>query len=228
MAPEPPRTDDDLDTFDEAIEAFRRRVPISDREWDRLTVEAREYAFKVAGVAQADQVQRVYDAIDRAIKEGTTLQDFKAEAGDLTKSPAHAETVFRTNVLTAYNAGRHAIFSEPHVRKDRPYLRFDAVGDSRMTEVCEACDGIILPADHSFWLTFSPPLHYACRSVLVSLDQEEAEAEGISPGPPMTSARPQPGFGRPPSGIGRGWKPDLSRFSPAVQDVLAGKLADDD
>lgn len=134
MADLPPA---DPDRFEEAIAAFRKRVPMTRKEWDDLNEAQREHAFMVSEVATADVVTDVCDAIDKAITEGSTLEDFKENVGDLLESswggprPGRLDTIFRTNVQTAYNAGRHAIFSAPAVKKARPYLRFDGVEDDR-------------------------------------------------------------------------------------------------
>lgn len=40
-----------------------------------------EFAFTVADVAQLDMVVDVYEAIERAVAHGTTLDDFKADVG---------------------------------------------------------------------------------------------------------------------------------------------------
>lgn len=127
----------DPDQFGDAVDWHRKRVPITDREWDRLKTKSADLAFKVAGVSQANLAQEVFDAIDRAVRDGTTLADFKADVGDKLadawggEDAARLETVFRTNVLHSYNAGRDKVFKDPAVRKARPYLRFDAVGDDR-------------------------------------------------------------------------------------------------
>jgi SPP1 gp7 family putative phage head morphogenesis protein len=154
------------DRHDEAIRYWRSKVPMTDEEFAALEEEEQRKAFFVAGVTQARPLQEVFVALDDAIANGKTLEDFKAEVGPQLaeawggEDPARLETVFRTNVMSAYNGGRHEIFSEPEVREARPYLRFDAVGDSRMSEICEALDGKVLPADDPFWLTHTPPLHH--------------------------------------------------------------------
>jgi SPP1 gp7 family putative phage head morphogenesis protein len=205
---------------------------VPEATWDQLDDEAAQLAWKVAGVAQADVAQQVYDSIDSAIKNGETLKDFRERVGASLISqwggekPGRIETIFRTNILGSYNAGRHAIMSEPHVLEDRPYWRFDGVEDNRQTPICEYCDGTILPADHPWWKSFYPGLHHACRSTVTPLSREEAEEGGISPGPPDTHGeRPQEGFGKPPAQAGR-WDPKPDDYDPRIRDVLAGRLGE--
>lgn len=216
----------DPDRFDEAIRVFRRRVPMTDPEYRKLEAAERQRAFWVAEVTEARAVQEVMDAIERALRDGTDLQVFKAETGAMLaeawggEDAPRLETVFRTNVMNAYNGGRHEIFSDPVVREARPYLRFDAVGDGRTSEICDELDGKVLPADDPFWLTHTPPLHPNCRSVVTPLTDEEAEAEGIATRAPETG--PAEGFGRPPEPETD--KPDLGSFDPAIRSVLRDRL----
>lgn len=226
---EPPA---DPDRYDEAIRAFRARVPLTDPEFRKLEADQRQRAFWVAGVTQARTVQEVMDSIGRAIENGTTLEEFKAEAGaKLAEAWGGAnaprlETVFRTNVMGAYNGGRTEVFDDPEIRKARPYLRFEAVGDSRTTEICEALDGTVLPADDPFWNTHTPPLHYNCRSIVTPLSPEEAEDEGIAEGPPDTGgAAPDEGFGQP-QRPGDAEEPDTEGFDEEIQDILKDRIAE--
>jgi SPP1 gp7 family putative phage head morphogenesis protein len=219
----------DPDRFEQAIRHFRRRVPMTDPEFRSLLEAETERAFWVAGVTEGSVVQDVFDSLERAIRDGTTIDDFKADVGaSLAESwegedAARLETVFRTNLMSSYNGGRHEAFSDPEVREARPYLRFDAVGDSRTSDICEALDGKVLPADDPFWNRHTPPLHHNCRSVLTPLDPDEAHDEGISPGAPDTGdAAPAEGFGRPPTPEEA--TPDLSGFDKDLASVLRARL----
>lgn len=218
---------DDPEEYEEAIRAFRKRVPILDSQWDALTEAEREFAFKVSGVAQADLVNDAWEAIDRAIRDGTTLEDFKREVGTQLEAAwggedaGRLETIFRTNVLGAYNGGRHEILSHPEVRKARPYWRFDGVDDARQTEICAALDGTVRPADDPFWGSHSPPLHFNCRSIITPLSEDEAQDEGIDEEGP--DVEPDEGFGRQPS-VGGDWEPDLADYPPAIADILKSRL----
>lgn len=219
----PPATPD---RYDEAVRAFRKRVPMTDPEFRKLEAAERTRAFWVAGVTQARIVQDVMSALDRAIEDGTTLEEFKAAVETKlvdswgTDDPLRLETVFRTNVMSSYNAGRYEIFSDPDVQKDRPFVRFDAVGDSRTSDVCDALDGKVLPADDPFVKAHWPPLHHNCRSQWTPLTEAEAEDEGITRSPPKVQA--DEGFGRvvDPENL----EPDLSGFDPPLLRLVKDRI----
>ncbi|HVZ89628.1 MAG TPA: phage minor head protein [Polyangia bacterium] len=215
---------DDPVRFDEAIAFFRQKVPVTDEEWKELVDAEKKRAFKVAAVSNADLIQDVFDAIDSAIADGTSFEEFK-QTDDLEErlydewgasDAGHLETVFRTNVLSSYNGGRHEIFSDPDVKEDRPYWRFELIDDDRICDECEACDGVILPVDDPWWSKNIPPLHFQCRCSFTALTHEEAVEEGVAEDGPTDVA--DDGFGAPPSADD--WEPDTDRFDDAIAAVL--------
>lgn len=221
---------DDPAQYDEAVRAFRKRVPMPDWQWDALTEAEREFAFKVSGVAQADLVTEAWEAIDRALRDGTSLEDFKASVGGQLEEawgraePARLETIFRTNTQSAYTAGQHAVVNSPEVRKARPYWRFDSSGDARVCDICDPLDGVVLPADDPFWADHIPPLHFDCRCPHPApLSDEEAEEEGIAESAP--DHEPDEGFGHAPTvGGGGDWEPDTASYPEPIRAVLDERL----
>lgn len=231
MAKDPPA---DPDKFHEAVRALRRRVPMTDPEYRKLELGERHKAFWVAGVTQGRLVQEVKDALVRAVDEGRTLEDFQAEVGTrLVESwgredPVRMETIFRTNVMGAYNAGRTEIFDDPAVLESRPYRRFDSAGDSRVNLpgsecACEVLDGLVLPARHSMWRTHTPPLHHGCRCATAPLTKVEAEEEGIG-SPPAGLPPAAPGFGQ--AAAADDWEPELKGFDPDIRSAIEDELED--
>jgi SPP1 gp7 family putative phage head morphogenesis protein len=203
-------------------------VPMTRAEWNKLTQGQREHAFMVSEVATADIVTEVWEALDSAIAKGTTLEEFKAEIGPRLlehwggDKPGRIETIFRTNVMSAYNGGRHEMISAPTVRKFRPFLRFDGIDDDSQTEICKAAEGVVLPADDPWWASHTPPLHFNCRSVVTPLAPDEAEDEGIDDEPPDQESAE--GFGVPPSTDGPDWTPDLIGYPAEIRKTLEERL----
>jgi len=230
MGDVPQGISDDPLKFDAAIEALRKKVAITDAEWAALEEAERQYAFKVANVAQIDVIADVFEAIQRAIDDGTTLDQFAADIGPALENAwgaqdaARIENVFRTNVMGAYNAGRHE--EQQAVSDTRPYWRADVVLDDRTSD--DICDpigraNVVLPVDHPWWQTHYPPLHYNCRTVVTSLTAEQAQREGISSNGP--NVRALPGFGTPPAGSGGGdWEPEIRDYPPALRGALKDAL----
>jgi hypothetical protein len=224
-----PATDNPL-RFEQALAALRDRVPMTSDVFDQLDESEREFAFSVANVEQADVIASVFDAIEGAVENGTDFDTFKDAVGSQLEDswggeqPGRVETVFRANVMSAYNGGRFREMTAPAVADARPYWRFDVIEDSRLDDcpICKPCTDVVLPADHPWWRTHYPILHPNCRCIATALTEEEARAEGITRSPPSP---PVPaGFGKAPSVTGSNWEPDSSDYEPAIAAVLDDKL----
>lgn len=181
----------DLERFDEAAEAFKKRVPMRAEDVVGMTAEERRHAFWVAGMNERAAVETLHAEIARAIEEGTPLEEFKARVKEklIALHDAHLETVFRNAVQGAYNTGRWHQLTDPDVTLVRPYWVFDAVMDSRTSERCSALNGTIKAHDDPFWLTRWPPLHHRCRSGIRAVRKREAR---LTEGEPKA---PDNGFG---------------------------------
>lgn len=211
---------------DEAIRAFRQRVPITRPEWDKLDADARDYAWTVSGVAQASVVVDVWDAIDDAVENGTDLEDFRdAVQDDLYDSWGEAdsprvEALFRTGVHQAYNDGLEEIFSDPVVKEARPYWRYELIDDDALCVICEDCQDVILPQDDEWWDEHRPPNHVGCRCSFSALSAEEAADEGVDTSDD-DGVDAADGFGADDDGE---YEPDLSRFPDELRGYLESVL----
>jgi SPP1 gp7 family putative phage head morphogenesis protein len=209
--------------FVEAIAWFRKRIALTKAEWRALDGRAKATAFTVAGVAQLDLINHVWRALDKAVTSGTSLEDFKRDVGNSlraawgghVKDPAwRLETIFRTNVQSAYSAGRYRQAKHPDVIADRPFWMFDAILDGRETPICKICDGVTLPADDPWWNTHVPPLHYSCRSSVIALHDAKPTKKPPSDVPPD-------GFGLTPADAE--WAPDLAKYPKPLADAFVAK-----
>lgn len=178
--------------FAEALEFFQSKDIVTPDEWDTLSETARRRAFSVAGVTKANIIAHAWKGIDEALAKGKTFEEFQASVGPALEqawggkvgNPSwRLETIFRTNVQSAYSAGRYQVTMDPDVVQLRPFRMFDAVMDSRVSAVCEACDGTVLPVDDPWWSGHVPPCHHACRSGFISLSPRQADKKGVTKKP---------------------------------------------
>lgn len=127
------------------------------------------FSFALAKSAEIELTEAVQRFIGKALKEGkpapkaaTIIQ----QKGDWTRS--YAQTVYRTNLTTAYTAGRFQQAQEPGVMAALPAMERWEVGDSATRrgrpkdngENHMAIDGLILPTRHPDWTRFAPPAGY--------------------------------------------------------------------
>ncbi len=224
-------SDDPGSAFKEAVNAWRERVPMTEEEYETLEDAAKSKAFTVAGVAQADMVQHVFDLLDDAIEKGTTIDDFKEAAGPSLESewggpiPGRLELIFRNATQQANNGGRWKMMHNPHVLAARPYLQYDDVDDKgdRECDECHACHGVVLPADDPWWRSHHPQLHHGCRCQVRNLSREEAEHEGIDKKGPSVDV--DDGFGTAPDDdVGQEWVPDTEEYDPEIREDVKSKV----
>lgn len=182
--------------WDEALEEFRNRGVVSDDELSRLLLDYAERS-KEARRALLEQVQkRVYQLLEQAIAEGQTFSEWadqlRAEAPGLgisAEDPAYLQTVFRTNVQSAYGAGRHRALSHPDVVEARPFRQIRTVGDARVGDDHAPLADLVYRADGPL-AGLKTPFRYNCRCSIVSLDEWDGEV--VTELPPGSVA---PGFG---------------------------------
>jgi len=155
--------------FDEAIEYFGARIPMTPEQFSALSVQAQATAFTVGGVARMDLVEGIHGAILGAIEKGETLADFRGRVDEMFASQGFVaadeglgawrlETIFRTNIQTAYNVGRYEQMIDQ--KEAFPFWEYDAVNDGNTRPEHAALDGMVFPADHPFWDTWYPPNGY--------------------------------------------------------------------
>lgn len=126
----------------------------------------------------ADQVEKVRTILGNSLRDGATVkQTMDALQTALpAASKARLENIARTEATAAYNQGRVYRFlqSKGFIRA----VRFDAVLDSRVTDICEHRDGLLFAMDDPRLRQNTPPLHYQCRSVLTPISGYKLERMG--------------------------------------------------
>ena len=176
----------DVREFSDAVDWFQKRTVLTADEALALNERARNAAFWVGGGLQLQQVQDVFQALDKSIAKGETFEEFRARL-KVNLKPGHANIVFRNATQRAYNAGRYQQMTQPDVLRFRPFWMYDSVLDSRTTPLCAGYNGTLLPADDQWWLTRVPPNHHGCRASIRSLRKTEAERRGVTANPSATA-----------------------------------------
>jgi SPP1 gp7 family putative phage head morphogenesis protein len=172
--------------WDEALEAFLQRVPQRRDELRRL-YEAYARRADAATAMSLEQLQAmVKDRLARMIEEGGTFEDFaKAiEAGTETlgiagDDPTYLKMVFRTNVQTAYGAGRFRALTDPDVVAEYPYIQYRTVGDARVREEHRVLDRGIYAATNPAWFNIAPPNGFSCRCSTVPLSADDVKGKTV-------------------------------------------------
>lgn len=175
---------------DAAVEFWKQRAKLTDEQAKALGAEAKHRAFYVTGLAKQDLVQLVSDGIEEALKNGETLADFKKRIAAAIEAQGwhdhRVENIFRTNLQTAYSAGRYKKMQA--VKASRPYWQYIAVMDKRVRPSHAILHEKVYPADHEFWAANYPPNGFRCRCGVRTLSERQVRAMGLDvqtkmPGP---------------------------------------------
>lgn len=188
----------------EAIDYFSSLMPVDSQEYKKLEKELRAKYFTIARVEGEEIVKQLKGYIQKALEDGQTLDDFKKQTDKLLENmglgpsdPWHLETVFRTNIQTAYGAGQWEKLNDPLLVDMFPYYRYSAVLDSQTRTEHRAMHNFIAARNDPIWNEWWPPNGFRCRCGVVGINKYRAAREGIKPSAP-TSLTPDQGFAKNP------------------------------
>jgi uncharacterized protein with gpF-like domain len=179
--------------FQEAIDFFRGKVNVPTRHWNDLWKGMHRRGFMVAGAIQEELLADFREAIDKALSEGTTLQDFQKTFDNVVArygwtyngTPGwRSAVIYDTNLFQSYNAGRYRQQTSPELLKLRPYLTYRHGDSVHPRPMHQSWDGITLPADDPWWDTHYPLNGWGCKCSVFSTSESDLERMGKS-GPDM-------------------------------------------
>ena len=186
----------------EALDFFRRKVPVTDMGFRKLNATMKHLGFSIAGVESDALLDAVRGKLDEALQGNVTLGEFLRDApalfeayGVVASDRRHLETVFRTNTLTALNAGKWQEAQDPALEELFPLYRYSAILDDRTRPAHEAMHGHTAPRDDPFWSTWWPPNGFNCRCTVVPLSTVYIERHGVTRSrQPNPKLKPDTGF----------------------------------
>nr|WP_245224251.1 phage minor head protein [Rhizobium halophytocola] len=172
--------------------------------------------FTVAKSAGFDILNDIYSALERALNDGQTIEQFSRQlkpalqakgwwgrqrvtdplTGEETfsqlGSTRRLQTIFDVNMRVSYAAGHWANFERN--RTTRPYLRYVTMRDDHVRPAHARRHNLVLPVDHPYWNEWAPPCGFGCRCTLQSLSERDirrlqAEGEQLFFDPPPDTYR---------------------------------------
>jgi SPP1 gp7 family putative phage head morphogenesis protein len=174
--------------------------------WKDLPAEAHARTFTVARATRVEILQAIREELQRAMDEGLPFQAFQQnlkprlqamgwwgkaidkETGEITPYPGtgrpvelgsvrRLETIYRTNMQTAYMAGR---WKEYMRRADRaPFLQYVAVMDGRTRPSHAALNGRVFRITDPVWEKIYPPNGFNCRCRTRQLTQRDLDRRDL-------------------------------------------------
>lgn len=198
----------------EAIAFFRSKGLTESFAWEDVWEEEHAKAFTVAKAMKREILEDIRAALDEALAEGRTLDQFREELTPVLQargwwgrqemtdpltgetrevqlgSPRRLRTIFEVNMRSAYQAGRWERIER--VKVTMPYLRYVAVMDGRTRPEHRAWHGVVLPVDDPWWDTHYPPCGWRCRCTVTQMSARTLENRGfeVTADPPRFPPKP--------------------------------------
>jgi SPP1 gp7 family putative phage head morphogenesis protein len=185
----------------DAVAYFRSKGYEITDQWQEMRGANHAKAFTVAKAMRMDILQDIRGAVDEALAEGVTEREFVKRLAPKLKakgwwgketwkdakgndrevqlgSPWRLKTIYRTNLQTAYMAGRYR--RQLASVSTRPYWQYVAVIDSRTRPSHRAMNGRVFRWDDPIWQYLYPPNGWGCRCRVRNLTERQLEREGLT------------------------------------------------
>ncbi|OCG47915.1 hypothetical protein A9G35_03140 [Gilliamella sp. Choc5-1] len=155
--------------FKEQIEFFRRKANVPTNSYVDIYNNEHDYAFVVAGANRNALLNDFCAAIDKAISQGTTLEEFRKDFAEIVEKHGwsynggfnwRTRIIYETNLNSSYQAGRYQQLRDakfPYME----YLHSDYVEHPR--ELHQSWDHLVLNFNDPWWNTHFPPNGYGCQ-----------------------------------------------------------------
>ncbi len=183
-----------------AIRYFEQKGHRISWNWQDTWQEANARAFTVAKVTRLDVMADIRGAVEQSLKEGKTERWFENQLTPVLQakgwwgkqfsvspdgaaervqlgSPQRLKTIYRTNLQTAYMAGRYEQFVKN--AKHRPYFQYVAVMDAKTRPDHAAMHGRVFRWDDPIWATHWPPCGFNCRCRVRALSDRNLADRGL-------------------------------------------------
>lgn len=186
--------------FEESIEAFLNRIPELRNVVDTMTPDLRAQAFWVTGVEKREALGRIQRQLGKQLEEIKAEQgfgvrpfiEFFEDSGFANLTAARLETVYRTNTLSAFNAGRFQQMSSPGLASQTAVWRLNEIRDRRTRGNPAGLypfpkfgphfqmDGFMAPVSDPIWTIIWPPNGFNCRANVSPITWATAQRMGLA------------------------------------------------
>lgn len=195
----------------EVVDYFQAKGHAISWDWQEALHSAHARGFTVAKATGMDVLTTIQSSVGEAIATGITQRQFSRQLMPKLKelgwwgqttvthpngqeqtvtlgSPWRLETIYRTNMTTAYQAGRYL---QQMNQPERPYWQYIAVMDESTRASHAAMNGLVFAATDPIWQTHYPPNDWGCRCRVRAMSQLRLEANGLTVGSSDGSLSPR-------------------------------------
>lgn len=168
--------------FNEAAKIVADRPVVDQNVFKQMIPEIRARTFLISGIEDLHVAQTIRDLIAELPRGGDwdtlkeqIVQKLTGPGGipwtDEEAAGKRAEILLRHHGFQAYAAANYQSMDEQ--RDAFPYWQYLTMGDDRVRDSHAKLHGLILPANHPFWIDHYPPWDWGCRCQVVPVSQAE-------------------------------------------------------
>ena len=174
--------------FEEAVQDILKRHPVIAKGWKATQEAYLKGGFAIARSSSKKITAHVQGTIAQSIKQGLSPSEAtkqildKIREGDpeeFTYSRSYAETVYRTNMASAYTRGRIEQAKDPVFKRQIGAWMYVTAGDVDVRDNHQAAHKFVAATEDPVWKELRPPLGYNCRCALELVGRREALRKGI-------------------------------------------------
>lgn len=172
--------------FRQQILFMAAKLALNTTGWTDVYAQEHDWAFMVAGANRDDVLLRFQEAIQRAIEEGRTLEQFREDFDQIVADTGwdynggrnwRSRVIYETNMRQSYNAGRYE--QQMKLAKAMPYIRYkhsDAVQHPR--PIHASWNNKIWRATDPIWNVLFPANGWGCQCYTESLSERDMKRLG--------------------------------------------------
>ena len=179
-------------TFEEQAKYFEKKLNLKTNSYLDVLGEEHDYFFMVAGANRNEVLTEFRQAIDDAILNGETLENFRKRFDEIVAKTGweynggrnwRTRIIYDTNVYGSYNRGR--LQQHLELAEDMPYWEYQHNDNAHPRPQHVAWDGLVLRYDNPFWKYHYPIKAYGCHCTVQALDDFDLQHYGkkVSPTP---------------------------------------------
>lgn len=224
--------------FQEQIDYLKQKNNLPTQSYKDITSRQHDRAFVVAGAMKADLLNDLHNAVNKAVADGQSFQQFQDSFDDIIGKHGwlndedhkykawRAKMIYQTNLKTSHAAGRYKQMTSPEMVKLRPYWRYrhNTIENPRIQH--EKWNNLVLPVDAAFWRVNFPPNGYGCNCTIEAINERQLRAMG------KTKPDTEPAFDDGErsdfnSAPGAAWFPDLNKYpEPIAKEFVKETMQD--
>jgi SPP1 gp7 family putative phage head morphogenesis protein len=176
-------------TPEKVLKWFQEKLPELSEHWYDLWENEHIASFTVAGVASMDLLLEIQKQLEKALESGMTFAEFQENieekldsagwvSGETSLSPSRLTTIWRTNLKSAYSAGRYESMMEN--KQSRKYFQWRTMSDNVVRETHAELESRVFSLDDEIVKTHWPPLDFNCRCHVVAMNDRDLKRKNLT------------------------------------------------